>query len=312
VLLVVDDQRPDHSMAVVRITVPSLGRTLGALFRKYCSKILAERVGFEPTVEFPLHTLSKRAPSTTRTSLRAWQSTVYSDSEIRKSPTVSQSEATRSTVDVVAFRRVYVDRARRTPYSSAVNVDVTTDVVIERPAQQVSAFASDPDNAPRWYVNIKQVEWLSPRPLVIGSRVAFVAHFLGRRMAYTYEVAEFVPGQRMVMRTADGPFPMETTYQCQPVDNGRTRMTLRNRGTPAGFSKWVAPFMAFAMRRANRKRPCAVKADSRKAMTRSVSLLAALRLLRDDRVVSERNRCLQDFRQQSQSLPSPPSPGGRP
>ena len=25
---------------------------------------LAERVGFEPTVEFPLHTLSKRAPST--------------------------------------------------------------------------------------------------------------------------------------------------------------------------------------------------------------------------------------------------------
>jgi uncharacterized membrane protein len=154
---------------------------------------------------------------------------------------------------VVAFRRVYVDRATRTPYSSAVNVDVTTDVVIERPAQQVSAFASDPDNAPRWYVNIKQVEWLSPRPLVIGSRVAFVAHFLGRRMAYTYEVAEFVPGQRMVMRTADGPFPMETTYEWQPVDNGRTRMTLRNRGTPAGFSKWVAPFMAFAMRRANRK-----------------------------------------------------------
>src|SRR5208337_2819625 len=31
--------------------------------------VLAERVGFEPTLEFPLNTLSKRAPSTTRPSL---------------------------------------------------------------------------------------------------------------------------------------------------------------------------------------------------------------------------------------------------
>jgi hypothetical protein len=35
---------------------------------------MAERVGFEPTVEFPQHTLSKRAPSTTRTPLRALES----------------------------------------------------------------------------------------------------------------------------------------------------------------------------------------------------------------------------------------------
>jgi hypothetical protein len=81
----------------------------------------------------------------------------------------------------------------------------------------------------------------------------FVARFLGRKLAYTYEVVELVPEQRLVMRTAEGPFPMETTYTWQPIDATRTRMTLRNRGEPAGFGKVAAPVMAAAMRRANEK-----------------------------------------------------------
>jgi uncharacterized protein YndB with AHSA1/START domain len=134
-----------------------------------------------------------------------------------------------------------------------MNVDVTSDVVIDRPPARVSAYAADPDNAPAWYVNITSVEWKTARSVTVGARIAFVAHFLGRRMAYTYEIVELIPGERLVMRTADGPFPMETTYSWQLVGTGRTRMTLRNRGTPSGFSAWVAPFLAYAMRRANRK-----------------------------------------------------------
>jgi uncharacterized membrane protein len=136
---------------------------------------------------------------------------------------------------------------------ATVNVDVSSDVVIDRPLSEVSDYASDPDNVPAWYVNIKSVEWKTAHSVTVGSRIAFVARFLGRRMAYTYEIAEFIPGERLVMRTADGPFPMETTYTWQPLAHGRTRMTLRNRGTPTGFSLWVAPFMAYAIRRANRK-----------------------------------------------------------
>ena len=131
-------------------------------------------------------------------------------------------------------------------------VDVVTSVEIDREPAAVSAFAADPDNASTWYVNIKSVEWQTPRPIAVGSRIAFLAEFLGRRLAYAYEIAELVPGQRLVMRTADGPFPMETTYTWEPVD-GRTRMTLRNRGNPSGFSAWTAPFMAMMMKRANRK-----------------------------------------------------------
>ncbi len=134
-----------------------------------------------------------------------------------------------------------------------MTVDASTAIVINRPLADVVAYAADPDNVPAWYANIKSVEWQTPRPLQLGSRVAFVAQFLGRRIAYTYEIVEWTPGARLVMRTAEGPFPMETTYIWEPTPDRGTRMTLRNRGTPTGFSTWLAPFMAFAVRRANRK-----------------------------------------------------------
>ena len=134
-----------------------------------------------------------------------------------------------------------------------MSVDVRTEIEIARPRDLVASYAADPENAPSWYVNIKAVEWKSPPPLRTGSKLAFIAEFLGRRLAYTYEVREFIPGERLVMRTAEGPFPMETTYIWRSTDDVSTRMTLRNRGEPRGFSKLVAPFLAWAMRRENRK-----------------------------------------------------------
>ena len=130
-------------------------------------------------------------------------------------------------------------------------VDVETSIVIHRPLPEVAAFAGNPENAPKWYVNIKSVEWKTPPPARVGSQIAFVAQFLGRRMAYTYEIVELTD-RKLVMRTAEGPFPMETTYEWEPAADG-TKMTLRNRGTPSGFSSLAAPFMAKAMRSANEK-----------------------------------------------------------
>lgn len=132
-------------------------------------------------------------------------------------------------------------------------VDVVTSIEIERPRGEVAAFAGDPSNATAWYQNIKSVEWESAPRVEVGSRAAFVAHFLGRRLAYTYELVEVVPGERVVMSTAQGPFPMTTTYLWEDTSSGGTRMTLRNAGEPSGFSKVGAPMMASAMRRANRK-----------------------------------------------------------
>jgi uncharacterized protein YndB with AHSA1/START domain len=110
-------------------------------------------------------------------------------------------------------------------------VDVTVETRIERPVEDVAAFAGDPGNAPSWYVNIESLHWRTPPP---------------------------VPGERLVMRTAQGPFPMQTTYTWEPADGG-TRMTLRNNGSPSGFARATARVMELAMRRTMTKDLAALK-----------------------------------------------------
>jgi len=132
-------------------------------------------------------------------------------------------------------------------------VDVITEITIHKPLAEVAQFASHPDNATRWYVNIKEVEWKTQKPLKVSSQIAFKAQFLGKELAYVYEVVEHEESSKFVMRTADGPFPMETTYTWEVIESNKTKMTLRNRGEPSGFKSIFAPFMSMAMRRANKK-----------------------------------------------------------
>ena len=138
-------------------------------------------------------------------------------------------------------------------------VDVTTSIVIKRPREEVYDFVCDPDNTLRWYNNIKSVEWQTPRPAGLGSKFAFQANFLGKRLSYTYEVVALIPNELFTMRTAQGPFPMETSYMFDAFDStdsaapSSTLMKLRNRGEPTGFSAVFAPIMATMIRRANVK-----------------------------------------------------------
>ena len=131
-------------------------------------------------------------------------------------------------------------------------VNVQTEILIRRPRAEVAEYASDPDNAPQWYVNIDRSQRLTPGPVAVGSRVAFIARFLGKELNYTYEFVEYVPGEKLVMRTAQGPFPMQTTYTWAD-DDGGTRMSLGNSGSPSGFSRLAGLFMAPMIRRETRK-----------------------------------------------------------
>ena len=139
----------------------------------------------------------------------------------------------------------------------AVDVRVETEILC--PVDLVAAYAGNPGNAPEWYANIRSVEWRTEPPLRVGSLMDFVAHFLGRRIAYTYEVVDLVPGERLVMATTQGPFPMRTAYSWSPTSRG-THMTLRNTGEPTGFARVTAPMMEKAMRRATNKDLARLKA----------------------------------------------------
>ena len=134
-----------------------------------------------------------------------------------------------------------------------MDVDVTMTADIRRPRGEVAAFACDPTNVPAWYANIRSVDVLTPGSLALGSRMRFVATFLGRTIDYTYEVSDLVPGERLTMTTASGPLAMTTTYAFEDLGTTATRMTMRNHGSPSGFGAVAAPVMARAMRHAMTK-----------------------------------------------------------
>ncbi len=158
-------------------------------------------------------------------------------------------------VETWTSARVFMWRTRlghMTKPAAPPAIDVQVTEHIQRKVDVVAEYMADPSRAPEWYANISQVEWETPPPLGVGTKVAFVAHFLGRELRYTYEIVEHT-SRSLVMRTAEGPFPMETSYRYDSVSGGGTQVTLRNRGTPSGFPRLVAPFIRLAMRRANNK-----------------------------------------------------------
>jgi uncharacterized protein YndB with AHSA1/START domain len=141
-----------------------------------------------------------------------------------------------------------------------MTIDVEVHTTIDRPRTDVAAYACDPDYVTAWYANIRTVEWKTAPPVTTGSLFTFTSEFLGRSMAYTYEVVELVAARRFVMRSDGVPFAMETTYTFEDGDEGSTFMTLRNRGEPRGFAGLATPILATAIRRATAKDLARLKA----------------------------------------------------
>jgi uncharacterized protein YndB with AHSA1/START domain len=134
-----------------------------------------------------------------------------------------------------------------------MTVDVEVHATIDRPRAEVAGYCCDPENVTAWYGNVTAVQWETDGPLAIGSRFRFTSDFLGRRLQYTYEVLELVPAERLIMRSDQSPFRMETAYTFQDTAGAATWMTVRNRGEPTAYTGLAPAILATAIRRATSK-----------------------------------------------------------
>ena len=132
-------------------------------------------------------------------------------------------------------------------------IDVSTEIDINCSRDKVAEYSANPDNAPKWYVNIKAAKWKTPKPLKVGSQIVFKAKFMGKALVYIYEIAEYAAERKMVMKTLTGPFPMETIYTWETIEGNITRMSLQNKGNPGGLFRLLTPLFSFAIRKANNK-----------------------------------------------------------
>jgi uncharacterized membrane protein len=133
-------------------------------------------------------------------------------------------------------------------------IDVTAEVAVRRPPAEVAAYMVDPRNDPHWIGGVREVRLETPPPVAVGSRVARVASFLGRRVEYVNEITALDPQRVLDMRSVSAPFPMRITYSFDALDGGAaTVVRNRVRGEPGGFFGLFGPLLGPLVKRSVQK-----------------------------------------------------------
>jgi uncharacterized membrane protein len=127
-------------------------------------------------------------------------------------------------------------------------IDVSAETRISRPRPDVAGYVTDPANDPSWIGGIREARLLGDQPVAVGSRVARVASFLGRRIEYVNEVTELEPDRKLEMESVAGPFPMQISYEFAD-DGDATVVRTHVRGDASGFFKLAAPMLRRSVQR---------------------------------------------------------------
>ena len=121
-------------------------------------------------------------------------------------------------------------------------------VVVDRPIEEVFAFATEPENEPLWQSTSLETEQTSGGPVGVGTTFRNTSKFLGRRIDSTYEVTENEPPRRQCVRVTSGPIPGSGCYLFEPAEGG-TRFTQRFEAEIGGFFRLAEPLVGRAIRR---------------------------------------------------------------
>ena len=121
-------------------------------------------------------------------------------------------------------------------------VRVEASVVINRPLEEVFAFASNHENNMEWQSAVSEVEKTSEGPIGVGTTYRGADRLLGQRIEWTSEVVGYDVNRKVEFKIDAGPLQLEETVTFEPVDGG-TRVTPVYEGDPGGFFKLAAPVM---------------------------------------------------------------------
>lgn len=121
-------------------------------------------------------------------------------------------------------------------------IEVTDSVVINRPVDEVFAYAGNPANDSSWATVMVESRLTSEGPIQKGTTLVEVLRFLGKRIETQCEVTEYDQGRRIAF-TMDAPGNKgEHERSFEAVDGG-TRVTLLTRGDSSGLFKLADPVL---------------------------------------------------------------------
>jgi len=110
-------------------------------------------------------------------------------------------------------------------------LDVTATLDIDAPPDAVARVQFDPTRDPEWIGGVDRIELVTTQPFGLGSQVRRIGGFLGRKIVWLMRVEEYEPDQLVRMHALESPFPMDVDYVLESAGEGRTRASIRIRGS---------------------------------------------------------------------------------
>ena len=138
-------------------------------------------------------------------------------------------------------------------------ISADSDIVIDKPVEEVFAFVSDPSNEPKWHTDILEIRPAPdsrnrpggdlPTSWTLGSTWLVAVSFMGRK-EYLVEITGLEPDRRIQFTTRTGPLKPTTTYLFEPAAGG-TRFTRHVDMPVQGAFRLMAPLMRGSVQKRN-------------------------------------------------------------
>jgi uncharacterized membrane protein len=119
---------------------------------------------------------------------------------------------------------------------------ITDSVIIDRPIDEVFAYAGDPTNDAEWSTAFLDARITSDGPVAKGSTVIEQMRFLGKRIDIDCEITEYEPGRRVTYDMAVGKNKGVHVRTFESVEGG-TQLTLLTEGDAGGLFKVAEPVL---------------------------------------------------------------------